>query len=594
MIGDPVQLKRTTHYLAEDITNVRGENPIVGIDLGTTFSAVSVVEQGRPLILPNKQERIMPSVVGLSPRGEWLVGTPALNQWVLAPESTVRSIKRDMGTSRTVTLGQQVFTPQEISAFVLRKLKQVAEDDLASPVNRAVITVPAFFSDAARQATRDAGQIAGLEVMRIINEPTAAALAYGLDREGDQVVLVYDLGGGTFDVSLVELVSGVVEVRASHGNTRLGGDDFDELLADRLRQAFEQQHGVDLRDDRRGMARLSRAAEKAKIELSAHPFAWVREEYLAEKGGKPLHLELEVSRHEFEHMIDHLLGSTRTSIQQALADAKMTIKDLDKVLLVGGSTYIPAVWELVADATGLAPRQEVHPSEAVALGAGVQAAIIAGQPIEAILVDLTPHSLGIEVAQFTWRGFVDDRYSIIIHRNTTIPVTREQVYRTLDPDQDTVELKVYQGEQPVASQNRLLGDFTFTGLKPEHEGDLAQVTVQFDLDVDGILHVKAHDRGSGKEAGITVTASKERLSQEQISKAQERLADTLPVLKLDEASQAIVNRANRMLQGAELAAQDVENLVEALAMIEEARHRGDDVELENWLDELTDLLYELE
>jgi molecular chaperone DnaK len=569
------------------------DNTIVGIDLGTTFSAVSIVQRGRPVILPNKQERIMPSVVGLSPKGEWLVGTPALNQWVLAPESTVRSIKRDMGTDRTVTLGKRVFTPQEISAFILRKLKQVAEGDLRKPVEQAVITVPAYFSDAARQATKDAGQIAGLEVMRIINEPTAAALAYGLDREEDQMVLVYDLGGGTFDVSLVELVSGVVEVRASHGNTRLGGDDFDALLADHLRQAFEERHGVDLRDDRRAMARLIRAAEQAKIQLSSHPFALVREEYLAEKGGRPLHLEVEVSRHEFERMIDPLLGSTRTSIQQALTDAQMIIKDLDKVLLVGGSTYIPAVWELVADATGLAPRQEVHPSEAVALGAGVQAAIIAGQPIEAVLVDLTPHSLGIEIAEFTWRGFVDDRYSVIVHRNTTIPVTREEVYTTLHPKQDTVHLEVYQGEQSIASKNTLLGDFTFSGLKPEHEGELAQVTVQFSLDVNGILHVKAHDRGSGKEAGITVTATKERLSQEQISQAQERLAETLPALELDEESQALVARANRLLKG-KLATEDAAELTEALSMIEEARRVGDEAELEDWLAELTDLLYELE
>jgi len=536
----------------------------------------------------------MPSVVGLSPQGEWLVGTPALNQWVLAPESTVRSIKRDMGTDRTVILGKHAFTPQEISAFILRELKRVAEINLGYQVKRAVITVPAYFSDAARQATKDAGQIAGLEVMRIINEPTAAALAYGLDREGDQVVLVYDLGGGTFDVSLVELVSGVVEVRASHGNTHLGGDDFDALLADHLRQVFEEQHGVDVRNERRAMARLIRAAEKAKIELSSHPFAWVREEYLAEKRGKPLHLEVEVSRHEFEKMIDNLIGSTRTSIQQALTDAKMTIRDLDKVLLVGGSTYIPAVWELVADATGLEPRQEVHPSEAVALGAGIEAAIIAGQPIEAILVDVTPHSLGIEVAEWSWRGWVDDRYNIIIYRNTTIPVTKEEVYSTLHPDQDTVHLKVYQGEHPIASQNTLLGDFMFSGLKPERKGECAQVTVQFSMDVNGILHVKATDRGSGQEAGITVAASRERLTQEQISQAQKRLAEAAPALILDEAGQALVDRARKLVESGELEPEDAKDLVKALAMIDEARRLGDQDELDDWLDELTDLLYELE
>jgi molecular chaperone DnaK len=567
---------------------------IIGIDLGTTYSAVSVVKGRRPVILPNRQERIMPSVVGLSPKGEWLVGTPALNQWVLAPEATVRSIKRDMGTDRSVALGKHTFTPQEISAFILRELKRVAEAHLGQEVRRAVITVPAYFTDAARQATKDAGQIAGLEVMRIINEPTAAALAYGLDREEDQVVLVYDLGGGTFDVSLVELVSGVVEVRASHGNTRLGGDDFDDLLAEHLRQAFEKQHGLDLRQDRKAMARLNRAAEKVKIELSTHPFAWAREEYLADKRGKPLHLEVEVSRREFEGLIDDLLGATRTSIQQALTDAKMTVKDLDKVLLVGGSTYIPAVWELVADATGLDPRQEVHPSEAVALGAGVQAAIIAGQPIEAILVDVTPHSLGIEVAEMTWRGWVDDRYSVLIHRNTTIPVTREEVYSTLYPDQDTIHFQVYQGEQPIASKNTLLGEFKFTGLKPEREGELAKVTVQFNLDVNGMLQVKTHDRGSGRETGITVTAMKERLNQEQISQAQKRLAEVSPALALDEAGQALVDRARKLLASTELEPEGVQDLVEALAMIDESRRLGDEPEMQTWLEELADLLYELE
>jgi len=386
----------------------------------------------------------------------------------------------------------------------------------------------------------------------------------------------------------------VVEVRASHGNTRLGGDDFDNLLAEHLRQAFEKQHGVDLRHDRKAMARLNRAAEKAKIELSTHPFAWAREEYLAEKVGKPLHLEVEVNRREFEGLIGGLLGSTRTSIQQALNDAKMAIKDLDKVLLVGGSTYIPAVWELVADATGLDPRQEVHPSEAVALGAGVQAAIIAGQPIDAILVDVTPHSLGIEVAEMTWRGWVDDRYSVLINRNTTIPVTRENVYATLYPDQDTIEFKVYQGEQPIASKNTLLGEFKFTGLKPEREGELAKVTVQFSLDVNGMLQVKTHDRGSGRETGITVTAMKERLSQEQISQAQKRLAETIPALALDEAGQALVDRARKLLAGAELKPEGTQDLVEALAMIDEARHLGDKPEMQTWLEELADRLYELE
>ena len=405
----------------------------------------------------------------------------------------------------------------------------MAEAHLGREVKRAVITVPAYFADAARQATKDAGQIAGLEVMRIINEPTAAALAYGLDREEDQVVLVYDLGGGTFDVSLVELVSGVVEVRASHGNTRLGGDDFDDLLAEHLRQAFEKQHGVDLRHDRKAMARLNRAAEKVKIELSTHPFAWAREEYLAEKRGKPLHLEVEVSRREFEGLIDDLLGSTRTSIQQALTDAKMTIKDLDKVLLVGGSTYIPAVWELVADATGLDPRQEVHPSEAVALGAGVQAAIIAGQPIDAILVDVTPHSLGIEVAEMTWRGWVDDRYSVLIHRNTTIPVTRENVYchPVSRPGYDPVQ--GLPGRAAHRQQEHAVGRLQVH--RPETGAGRGTGQGDGPVQPGRQRHSAASRPTTGAVAGktgITVTAMKERLSQEQISQAQKRLAETAP------------------------------------------------------------------
>jgi len=573
---------------------MNSNDTIVGIDLGTTYSAVSVVQDRHPLILPSRNERIVPSVVGLSPKGDWLVGTPALNQWAMAPESTIRSIKRDMGTDRIVTLGEQAFTPQEISAFVLRALKGIAESHLGHEVSRAVITVPAYFSDAGRQATQDAGRIAGLEVMRIINEPTAAALAYGLDREVDQMVLVYDLGGGTFDVSLVELVSGVVEVRASHGNTRLGGDDFDELLAEHLRQHFEQQHKIDLRNDRRAMARLNRAAERVKIDLSTQPFAWAREEYLAEKGGTPLHLEAEVGRGQFERLIDQLLKKTRVSIEQALADARMTVRDLDKVLLVGGSTYIPAVWELVAETTGLEPRQEVDPSEAVALGAAIQAAIIAGHPIDAVLVDLTPHSLGIEVAEFTPRGFVYDRTSILIRRNTTIPVTHEEVYRTLYPDQDTIHFQVYQGEDPVASKNTLLGDFLIQELKPEQPGELAKVTVRFNLDVNGILQVTARDRGSGREAGITVAAMKERLSQEQISRAQERLAAVTTTLVPDPTALALVERAQRLLAEGKLASQEAEELTTALAMVDDARREGDREGLEDWLAELTDLLYEFE
>src|SRR6266849_6058875 len=368
---------------------------IIGIDLGTTFSAVSTVYDGTPVLLPNGHERIVPSVVGVSPDGKWLVGTPALNQYILYPNQTVRSIKRLMGTDQVIPLGGYDLTPPEISALILREMKRIADANLGKDVTQAVITVPAFFNNAQRQATTTAGQIAGLEVLRIINEPTAAALAFGLGTHTDQTALVYDLGGGTFDVSLVEIANGVIDVRASHGDTHLGGDDFDERLAQFLLKQFEEEHGIDLRQNPQALARIRRAAEQAKIDLSSNLFAWVREEYLAEKRGVPLHLEVEISREQVVSLIQDLLVRTIESVERVLDEGE--IETPDTVLLVGGSTYIPAVWQMVAEQTGVQPRQDVPPSEAVALGAGVQGAIIAGDPIDAILVDVSPHALGVAV-----------------------------------------------------------------------------------------------------------------------------------------------------------------------------------------------------
>jgi molecular chaperone DnaK len=571
-------------------------SPIVGIDLGTTFSAVALVRDGQPNILPKANERIIPSVVGYSAHGEWLVGTPARNQLIYMPENTVRSIKRKMGSNETVTLAGRVFTPQEISAFILRELKTVAENHLGEPVERAVITVPAYFSDAQRQATKDAGRIAGLTVERIINEPTAAALAYGLNRDEDQLVLIYDLGGGTFDVSLVEMAGGVVEVRASHGNTRLGGDDFDQRLADHVLTRFEENHGLDLRGDRAASTRVCYAAEAAKIHLSSHPFAWLREEYLAEKRGVPLHLEQEISRYEFVELIDDLLQKTRVSIDHVLADAGLMAADLDKVLLVGGSTRIPAVWELVAEHTGLEPRSEVNPDEAVALGAAVQAAIIARLPVDTVLVDVTSHSLGIEVAQVRGGEIIPDRYKVLVRRNTAIPVTAEEVFSTLFPDQDTVHIKVYQGESAIASQNTLLGDFKFTGLEPENSGELARFTVSFDLDVNGILHVETRDRGSDAQGEIRVSASRQRLSEAEISASRDRLAEEpspLPQDLKDEAT-VLLGRADGLLAESKLGPSDASVLRKAVENATAARLLGDAEELQAALDELLELLFELE
>ena len=571
-------------------------NPIIGIDLGTTFSAVGYVRKGAPNILPNEAERIVPSVVGFTPAGSLVVGSPARNQYVLYSENTVRSIKRKMGSDEKVTLNGRAYTPTEISAIILREMKRIAEANLKTAVGRAVITVPAYFSDAARQATKEAGEIAGFTVERIINEPTAAALAYGLDRGDEhQMVAVYDLGGGTFDVSIIELNQGVIEVRASHGDTHLGGDDFDELLMGWLADQFQEEHGLDPRSDRKALARLTRAAEQSKIALSTQPFVRVREEYLMEKGRKPLHLDVEVSRREFEGLIEDLLMGTLTAFDQALEDANLKAKDLDKVLFVGGSTRIPLVWEMVANHTGLEPMVEINPDEAVALGAGVQAAIIAGEPLDAILVDVTPHSIGIEVAEWFMGRQVNDRYSVIIHRNTTLPTTRAQVFWAMVPQQTSAEIKVYQGEWPIASQNTLLGEFLFENLKPEKPGTPPCVTVEFDLDVNGILKVSTLDRGSKQVKQSTLKAAHTRLS----PSAKEASARHLEAL-WDEAAEGegaviehdpLLDRANRLLDSS---AADLAVLADLVQRLQVARRAGDTAKAEKLSDELLDLLYELE
>jgi len=570
---------------------------IIGIDLGTTFSAVAVIDAGTPAILPRKDQRIIPSVVGISPKGEMIVGTPARNQYIIAPERTVRSIKRKMGTDERVQMAGKSYTPQEISAFILRELKSIAEANLGQPAEKAVITVPAYFNDAQRQATKDAGEIAGLDVVRIINEPTAAALAYGLDREEDLKVMVYDLGGGTFDVSVIQLHYGIVEVLATAGDNQLGGDDFDECLAEMLGDEFEEEHGIDLRENRRAWARLLRAAEECKIELSDQPFAWVRLEYLTEKDGKSLHLRREVARQEFVDLIRDLVEGTLGHIDRALADAELSSDDIDKVLLVGGSTRMPFVWDLVTERMEQMPHLEINPDEAVALGASVQAGIIAGEDINAILVDVTPHSLGIETARFTYGGrILDDQYSVLIHRNTTIPTTKAEVYSTLFPDQDKIHLKVYQGENPKASHNALLGDFMIEGLQPPQPGERPQVTVEFSFDVNGILHVQATDRETGKETGITVEASRSRLSAEEIARARERV--TAPEgaeekVVLDETIAALIARAQRVLDTG-LAPEQARAIEGIIERIRHAAQQGDHDAVDDFSDELVDVLFDLE
>ncbi len=586
-------------------------SPIIGIDLGTTFSAVGMVQEGVPHIMPHGDERIMPSIVGFTPEDTMLVGTPARNQLIVYPERTIKSVKRQMGMDTHITLGERSYTPQEISGIILRELKQNVEAQLGEPVKRAVITVPAYFSDSARQATQEAGEVAGFTVERIINEPTAAALAYGLDRVSEQqFVAVYDLGGGTFDVSIIEMDAGVVEVRASHGNTQLGGDDFDDALMNHLADHFQEQHGVDPREDRRALARLNRAAESAKIALSSEPFVTVREEYLLTHQGKPMHLDMEVSRIEFESLIAPLLEGTLQSLDAALTDADLTADEIDRILLVGGSTRIPLVWDMVRHHTGIEPEATVNPDEAVALGAAVQAAIIAGEPLDAILVDVTPHSLGIEVAELQFGRIVPDRYSIIIHRNTTIPTSRSEVYSAVYPEQKAIEIKVYQGEHPIASQNRLLGNFLFDDLKSESAGMPPRVTVQFDFDVNGILHVSAVDRGSGKQANITVRAARAQLSPAEIEQTRASLEEIETVshnghgavfdqdMSVIEASAetnvellALLSRARRIVKHS---TNNTSTLQAAIHALENAIQRGDDDDIETCAEDLLDALYELD
>ena len=549
---------------------------IVGIDLGTTNSEVAVIENGYPTVLADKNGlQIIPSVVGVSLKGEMIVGIEARNQYIIAPERTIRSIKRKMGTVENVVMDGKEYTPQEISAFILRKLKEIAERKLGD-VKKAVITVPAYFSDVQRQATKDAGEIAGFEVMRIINEPTAAALAYGIDEEEDQFLLVYDLGGGTFDVSVIEMNSGVVEVRASHGNTHLGGDDFDERIVNYVVSEFQIEHGIDLRENPQAIARINRAAEMAKIYLSDRPYARIREEFIITKGNKSLSIDMEISRNQFESMIKDLVIPTLDAMKIALNEANLTARDIDKVLMVGGATRIPLVMEMVEDWCGKQPRSEMNPELCVAIGAAVQAGIISGESIETILVDVAPHSLGVAATMGIGGMLVPDRFSNIIHRNSAIPTSKSEVYTTGYDRQNAVEVEVYQGENPTASENILLGKFKLD--IPSAPAGVPQIIVTFDYDVNGIVHVSAMDKKTKKEKKITVTASPERLTDEEISKAKERSDLEWGQLPIDKDIEALINEANRMVSELRYKGKNTKKLAQVLQQLQVAIDNNEDDE----------------
>jgi molecular chaperone DnaK (HSP70) len=576
---------------------------IVGIDLGTTNSEVAVVENGRVTVIADEQGRqLVPSFVGIGDDGAVLVGEPAKNQYVVYPERTVKSIKRKMGSAEKVEMAGAAYSPQEISAIILKRLKAMAEAHLKQPVGKAVITVPAYFNDAQRQATREAGELAGLDVVRIINEPTAAALSYETDPNTRKRILVYDLGGGTFDVSVVAMEAGVVEVISSHGNNHLGGDDFDQKIVDHIVEHLEEKYGVDMRSaPAKAMARIVRAAEAAKRALSDQPFVTIEEEYLTEKDGTPVHLSLELSREQYESMIAPYIDETLEAVHIALNGAKLTVSDIDEILLVGGATRTPLVVRRLEEDLSMQPRGEVHPDLCVAIGAALQAATIAGGEAASVLVDITPYTFGTSAV-----GELDGMpypymYVPIIRKNTPIPTSKSEVFFTMVDNQQAVDVNIYQGEDPDALNNTKIGEFRVEGLSKVPAGN--PIVMSLDLDLDGILHVSAREKSTGLAKSITIDNAISRFEAEK-GAAKKRIEtlfgeEAMPAKDTGEAGHhlqvqalALVEKAERMLEDA--TAEDREDMVNLIEVIRDRLQSHDLDALEAPMAELSDILYYME
>ena len=567
---------------------------VIGIDLGTTNSCVAVIEGGEPVVIPNAEgARTTPSVVAFGKTGERLVGQVAKRQAITNPDRTVSSIKRQMGSDYKVKVDDKKYTPQEISAMILQKLKTDAESYLGEKVTEAVITVPAYFTDSQRQATKDAGKIAGLEVKRIINEPTAAALAYGIDKENDQKVMVYDLGGGTFDVSIIEMGDGVQEVLATAGNNRLGGDDFDQRVIDWIADEFKKSEGVDLRGDKMAMQRLKEAAEKAKIELSNVTTSTINLPFIGmNSDGTPLNLEMTLTRAKFNELTADLVEATMGPVRQAISDSGLKTSDLHKILMVGGSSRIPAVQEAVKKYTGVEPFKGINPDECVAIGAAIQGGVLAGDVKGLLLLDVTPLSLGIETM-----GGINTK---IIDRNTTIPVKKSQIFSTAVDNQPSVEVHVLQGERDFAKDNKTLGVFHLDGIMPARRG-VPQIEVTFDIDANGIVHVSAKDLGTGKEQSISITSSS-NMSKEDIQKAVDEAEKFAEEDKKRREEVDIRNGADQMVyqceklvseDGDKFSEDDKKDINDKVDALKEAL-KGEDINLiKSRQEELTAKFYEI-